>query len=281
MRTKLFTRLLTLALVCMMSLSAAALAEGCALCGKETGSDVYLCAACLLDMLEEKDISGGLEITGAELGEDGCVTLTWRDAADNGPYTVYYELLEAAPVTFGWTAAEDVEGNGVVLTQLAPGVSYVFTVKDAAGNQVEHVYYAPQPGDGNEIGARIRFKTMRRQGDSGSSKKNAWSAAEIEQDNGYEHGLYLRLTYSTLKKTRNYAFCVTVEAPNGFADVIFSGTLELKQGKSQVPVWGFVPVDDYFACLQDYYGGVPVGEYIVTMYFNGGYVYSDTFEVTE
>lgn len=279
MRIKLFTRLMTLALVFMMTLSIPALADSCALCGKETGSDAYLCAACLLDMLAEKDISGGMEITGAETGEDGRVTLTWTDTADNGPYTVYYELLEAAPVPFGWTAAEGVQETTFTLAQLAPGVSYVFTVMDASGNQVEQVYYAPQPEDGNEIGARIRFKTMRRI--DRTSKKTTWSAAEIAEDNDYRHGLYLRLTYSPLKKTRHYAFCVTVEAPNGFADVIFSGDLELKHGKSQVPVWGFVGMDDYFSCLERYYGGIPAGEYTVTMYFDGGYVDSETFTVKE
>ena len=79
MRTNLFTRLAALALVLMMTLCLPAAAESCALCGKDTGSDAYLCAACLLDMLAEKDISGGLEITGVETGEDGLVTLTWKD----------------------------------------------------------------------------------------------------------------------------------------------------------------------------------------------------------
>lgn len=279
MRIKLFTRLITLALVFMMTLSIPALADSCALCGKETGSEAYLCAACLLDMLAEKDISGGMEITGMEVGEDGRVTLTWQDAANNGPYTVYYELLESAPVPFGWTAAEDVAETTLTLPQLAPGVSYVFIVADASGNQVEQVYYAAQPEDGNEIGARIRFKTMRRH--DRTSKQTTWSAAEIAEDNDYRHGLYLRLTYSPLKKTRYYAFCVAVEAPNGFADVIFSGDLELSHGKSQVPVWGFVGMDDYFSYLERYYGGVPTGEYTVTMYFDGGYVDSETFTVKE
>ena len=279
MRTKLFTRLVTLAMALMLTLSVPALAENCALCGKETGNDAYLCAACLLEMLEEKDIAGGLEITGAALNEDGHVELTWSDAANNGPYTVYYELLEAAPVPFGWTAAQQVNGTSLTLTQLAPGMSYTLIVVDAQGNRAEYTYFAEKPGDGNEIGASIRFKTMRRR--NRTSVQRTWSAAEIMEDNEYKHGLYLRLTYSTLKKTRRYAFCVTVEAPNGFADVVFSGDLELKHGKSQVPVWGFVPLDDYFSYLERYYGGVPAGEYIVTMYFDGGYVDSGVFTVKE
>ena len=279
MRTNLFTRLAALALVLMMTLCLPAAAESCALCGKDTGSDAYLCAACLLDMLAEKDISGGLEITGVETGEDGLVTLTWKDAAAKGPYTVYYALLESASTPFGWTAASNYAGTTLTLPQLAPGVSYVFTVMDADGNRVETTYFAPKPADNNEIGARIRFKTMRLL--DRSNKQNSWSVAEINEDNGYLHGLYLRLTYSTLKTTRFYNFCITVEAPNGFTDVIFSGDLTLRHGKSQVPVWGFINMEDYLSCLDRYYGGIPTGEYIVTMYFDGGYVDSDTFVVAE
>ncbi len=275
MRMNLLTRLLTLALVFMLTLSIPALAESCALCGKETGSDAYLCAACLLSLMEEQDVSGGLEISGVVKEADGTVTLCWTDAADNGPYTVYYELLENAPVAFGWTAATNVRDVCLNLNRLVPGVSYLLTVKDASGNTAEYTYFADQPGNGNEIGAKIRFKNMR------YIYKNyvsgPWEASEIMRKNGVLHGLYLRLSYSTLKKTRHYAFCVAVEAPNGFADVILSGNLTMGHGKSQVPAWSFIDMENYFSMLERYYGGVPTGDYTVTMYFDGGVAASEVF----
>ena len=277
MRRNPVTRLLALALVLMMTLSLPALAEGCALCGKETGSDTYLCAGCLLELLAEKDVSGGLEITGAALGNDGSVLVSWSDTADNGPYTVYYELLDRAPASFGWTAARNVRGNGVILRQLVPGVSYVFIVEDASGNRAEYVYYAPAVETGNEIGAKIRIHTKVR------NQRNVlelpFSASEIMENNGKEHGLYMKLAYSMLRKTRYYAFSVTVEAPNGFADVVLSGDITLNYGKSEVPAWGFIALDDYFSYLERYYGGVPTGEYLVTMNFDGKPAYTVSFEV--
>ena len=277
MRLKLFTRLMTLALVLMMIWSVPALAATCALCGKDSGSDAYLCAACLLELLEEKDVAGGLEITGAVPEDDGTLTLCWHDAAQNGPYTVYYELLEAAPVAFGWTAAEGVHNTCLNLDRLVPGVSYLLTVKDASGNTAEYTYFAQQPGEAERIGAKIRFKNMRYINDQYVS--GPWKASEIMQDNGVPHGLYLRLNYSTLKKTREFAFCVAVEAPNGFADVILSGNLKMEHGKSQMPAWGFIDMEDYLSILERYYGGVPAGEYIVTMYFDGGVAASETFTI--
>lgn len=279
MRANSVTRLLALALVLMMALSLPALAESCALCGKETGSETYLCANCLLGLLEEKDISGGLEITGAALDEDGSVTLRWVDEANNGPYNVYYELLDSATVPFGWTAATNVRSNAVTLTQLVPGVSYVFTVEDASGNKAEYVFYAPALENGNEIGAKIRIHTKLRR--DRKVLEYPFSASEIMENNGREHGLYMKMAYSMLRKTRHYAFSVTVEAPNGFADVVLSGALTLNYGKSEVPAWGFIGLDDYFSYLERYYGGVPTGEYLVTMHFDGKPVYTVSFNVGE
>ncbi len=276
-------RLLALLVALLLGLSTVALADPCALCGRESGSDAYLCTACLLELLtKEEDLSGGLTLEAPVVNPDGTVTLSWADKGGKGPYTVRYELLEAAPVPFGWTAATDVTETTCTLTQLVPGVSYVFIVSDSEGNQVECVYYAPVPAEGNEIGARIRFKTMRREQSVRRNTQRSFSAEEISGNPGkYEFGLYLRLTYSVLARTRNYAFGITVEAPNGFSDVILSGGLELLHGRSAVPVWGFISLGDYFACLQDYYGGIPTGEYKVTMHFNGNPACSDTFTVVE
>ncbi len=270
---------LTLALVLMTS--GAALADPCVLCGKESGTDAYLCTACLLDLLEEDDLTGGMTIAAPVYNTDGTVTLTWQDPAGNAPYTVYYERLEKAPVPFGWTAAEGLRDASITLSRLVPGASYLLTVVDAAGNKIQTPYYAPTPGDGNEIGAAIRIKTLRRSVAGRYSNEVVYSAKDIAADDGYIHGLYLRLSYSVLARNRHYAFCITVEAPGGFADVIFSGTLDLHHGRSQLPVWDLIPLDGYFDMLTNYYGGIPTGEYKVTMHFDGDLVDTKTFLVQE
>ncbi|MDD6051694.1 MAG: hypothetical protein PUC00_10595 [Clostridiales bacterium] len=277
MRGKTVTRLLALTMLLMM-LSLPALAEGCALCGEETGSDAYLCPACMLELLTDKKASA-LDITGAVVNADGSVTLGWQDEANNGPYQVYYQLLEAAPVPFGWTAAQNVHDHAVTLKQLAPEVSYVFTVTDASGYRAEYVYCPTTPENGNEIGAKIRIHTKLRNEEM--VLEYPFSASEIMLDNGKEHGLYMKLAYSMLRKTRNYAFTVTVEAPCGFKDVVLDGTMTLNRGKSEVPAWGFISLDAYFSYLERYYGGVPTGEYLVTMNFDGKPAHTVSFMVKE
>lgn len=280
MRKHALLRLCALVTALLLLGATPALAASCSLCGSETGSDDYLCTSCLLALLHQEREDAPLTIDGAVQNADGTVTVTWTDDPANGPYTVLYELLETAPVPFGWTAAEGVTETSCTLTRLVPGVSYVITVVDGQGLRDEITYFAAVPGTDREIGAKIRLKPIQRI-DRSARKKTAFSASEIAQENGTEHGLYLRLTYSTLARTRHYAFQIAVEAPNGFSDVIFSGNLELHHGVSAIPVWGFIPMDDYFALLQDYYGSIPTGEYDATLYFNGQKVWSAPFTVNE
>ena len=275
-----FSRIAAFALALMLILMTPALAATCTLCSGETGSEDYLCTDCLIELLNAKAEKPALVITGAVQNEDGTVTLSWTDEANNAPYTVYYELLESAPTPFGWTAAEELDATNFTLERLVPGVSYVLTVADCTGKSAEYTWYAPTPETDREIGAKIRLMPMNRKARM-TKRQASWSASEVAAENEYLHGLYLRLTYSMLKKTRHYGFQIAVEAPNGFSDVVFSGKLELRRGVSAIPVWGFIPVDDYFDLLRDYYGGIPTGQYNVTLYFNGNTVYSAPFTVIE
>jgi len=275
-----FLRLTAIVIALMLLMMVPAFAATCTLCGAETGSDDYVCTDCLIALLNTHKEAAPVQITGAVQNADGTVTVTWTDENGNAPYSVYYELLEAAPTPFGWTATENTCDTSITLDRLVPGVSYVITVADCNGETDEHTWYAPTPGTDTEIGAKFRFKPMRRTGRM-TKRQPSFSAADIAADNEALHGLYLRLTYSMLAKTRNYAFQITVKAPNDFTDVIFSGTLELLYGRSAIPVWGFIPVDDYFDLLEEYYGGIPTGEYDVTLYFNGNEVYTEPFTVVD
>lgn len=273
--------LLALTLLLAAVLPVGALAESCALCGEECTGDAYLCANCLLKLLNPEENSVSLEITSMTANADGSVTVSWSDEAACAPYSVHYELLEQAPVPFGWLAEQDVTANAVILKQLVPGVSYAITVEDADGHRATANYYAPVPEEGNEIGAKLRIHTKLIKNHNGKVLDYPWRVHEISGDVDFSYGLYAKLSYAMLVKTRHYSFCVAVGAPNGFADVVYSGELTLNYGKSEVPAWGFIKMDDYFSYLERYYGGVPTGEYRVSLYFDGKHVYSTAFDVTE
>ena len=157
-------RVIVLVLALTILLMTPALAASCTLCGSDTGSDDYLCTDCLLSLLVATKEENPLEITGTVQNADGTVTLSWTDSEGHAPYAVYYELLETASVPFGWTAAAGITDTSLVLDRLVPGVSYVITVADALGQTAETTYFAPIPQEDTEIGAKIRFKAMRRTG---------------------------------------------------------------------------------------------------------------------
>lgn len=268
--------LLILLVFTLLALTAApALAATCSLCGGEADNADYLCTDCLVQLLNAERNSGGLEITGAGQGADGVVTLTWTDAEGNAPYAVRYELLEPAPVPFGWTAAEGLQDTSCALTRLVPGVSYVLTVVDSQEHSARITYCAPVPGEENTIGAALRVKPTLRSG-TNNAYPERFSVSEVITG-GKAHGLNLRVTYSTLRQAHRYAYQFTVTAPNGFSDVVFSGVLELDSGRSTLPAWDFIPLDDYFALLQEHYGSLPTGQYEVTLFLNGSRATSTLF----
>lgn len=273
-------RLLLLTLLLLAATTVSAMADTCALCGSETGSDDYLCTSCLLELIEGEEVVSPIEITRVRKEYNGNVTVFWTDSEGNAPYQVYYELLDSAPTPFGWTDGELVNGKRHTLTRLVPGVSYIITVADSKGNTAEYTYFAKEPELDREIGARIRLHTMYRW-DYHYAQREDFSLSEILSENGTTHELYVRLNYSQLSYGRIYGFHLAMEAPNGFVDVIYSGTLELQPGRTYLPVWDAIPVDGYFDYLSRYYGGIPLGEYTVTLYFNGDEVYSDFFMMTE
>lgn len=274
MRRYVFALLLTL----MLAFTATALADDCTLCGSDTGRDSYLCASCMLRLLEGEHIASPLEVTGVTQNADGTVTLAWTDEAGNAPYCVYYELLDSAPTPFGWTAADDTSETSCTFTRLVPGVSYLFTIEDCRGNKAEHIYYAPTPGTDTEIGARIHVKPRTFDGNQYKTRVY-FSPDKAVREGAEEYGLYVRIDYSYLKKNRTYNFLLTIEAPGGYSEVVYSGVLQLHHGRSHLPTWGFVPVDDFFDVLDEFFGEIPSGDYIVTLYFNGAKVHSDTVPV--
>ncbi len=276
-KTPIFRLISLLLLLSMLPLSA--LADSCVQCGQETGNNDYVCTACLVALLEGEPTATPLTMTRVRRDYEGTVTIQWADAAGNAPYRVMYALLEGAPEPFGWTDCEATYDTQHTLTRLVPGQSYLLTIEDSQGNTLEYPYYAEPAPQKNEIGMRIFIEPYRRN----SYAKNVpcdLTLAQLARP-GYTHALYVSLKYSMLAYGRLYDFQLALHAPNGFTDVIFSGSLEMKPGRSTLPDWGRVPLDDYFSYLNRYYGGIPLGKYTATLYFNGDEVCSDSFTIAK
>lgn len=282
MKRKLFTALF-LSLLFTLVLTTA-LALSCSSCGKTVTSDANFCYNCGAKIYKGSSSSssfstGGVSITGASVNDDGTVTLRWTDSGNNGPYDLQYEFMDEAPNSFYWTDEENVRTKSFSFAWLVPGVDYILSVEDKNGNTTEYEYYASNPYYHNEIGSSFTLTPILREGSS-SEDVSRFSASAITRNNGNtQYGMRIKLRYSQLRKPRTYRYMFGVEAPNSYAEIVWAGTLELPAGNSSLSPWNFIPLTDYFRILETYYEEVPVGDYTVTLYYDGTPVISETFYV--
>ncbi len=274
MRNASIFRALLLALL-LTVLTVPALAASCVQCGGETEGDEYLCTACLVKLLKDE---APANLTFKRVYQDywGNVRVQWTDSEGNAPYRVIYELAEEAPKAFGWTDAADLTVTHHTLRRLAPGVSYIITVADCKGNIIKYEYEPVPPAVNDRIGAGFTLATQRHTASAGVQKVS-FTLAELSSGN--VHTLAVQPSYARLAYGYLYQFHLTVTAPNGFTDVIYSGNLDLGPGLTYLDEWSRIPVDDYFGYLTRYYGGIPTGEYLVTLYFNGEAIGCEGFTV--
>ncbi len=275
MRRALIARLLLLSLLLSLLISPA-LADPCVQCGKEAGEGEYLCTSCLVSMLETTPANLSLRRICRDYW--GHVRVQWNDPDGNAPYRVTYRLLHDAPVPFGWTDAEGITTNHHTLTRLAPGVGYVITVEDAAGHTL-HCTWQQEPATmAQSIGAKLLLDTAVTSPE-GLRQLTAFTLSQLASDNS--HQLAVQPIYSRLAYGHLYSFHLTVTAPNGFTDVVYSGDLDLGPGQTHLETWDHIPMDGYFGYLTRYYGGVPTGAYRVTLYLNGAEAANGCFTIAE
>ena len=160
-----------------------------------------------------------------------------------------------------------------------PGVDYLFTVEDADGNTAEYTYYASRPYNYNEIGSDLSM-TPRIKDGSATEDVARFSVSDIMHDLGdVSYGMNIHLTYSRLAKPRTYSYKFCVTAPNGCAEAVWGGTLDLPAGRSTLSPWNFIPLDNFFNILLQYYEEIPVGDYTLTLFYDDTQVLTETFYV--
>lgn len=276
---------LVLALLMVLGSMSTALAAYCMSCGTQLPDGAKFCFNCG----EKQDGSSttttttntysSLSITEATENMDGSVTIRWTDSGNNSPYTVRYEFVNQAPNPFHWTSDDNVRTKSYTYAWLVPGVDYVFTVEDCNGNEAEYTYYASRPYIYNEIGSKMTLSTRIKDGNYAEDLTRL-SSGDISRNLGKcSYGLYLSLSYSRLARPRSYSYKFCLTAPNGYAEAIWGGTLELSAGRSYLSPWNYVPLDDFFNTLIEFYEEIPVGDYTFSLHYDNVQVLTETFYV--
>lgn len=250
--------------------------------GKLAGSTIFRITT------QGERVATGMYIRGATCNADGSATFRWSDELKKGPYRIEYGLKtgNSFPAdhngkTFSVFLQETTNATGpsYKLENLAPGENYWIVVYNSEG---KYEYTAYEPGTVQKfpdfsVGLTARIRTRR---NNQVNDVDTFSAANIARG-GMEFGARIELSHPQLRADRLYTYRISITAPNG---AVVAQTIEpkkLPRGSAGKVYWVFVDFSECFAELKETFGSVPIGEYMLRMYFDTYYVADTTFSVTE
>lgn len=299
-RKMLFSLLLSVILV--FALATVAFAAYCMDCGTELPDGANFCYNCGAKQsggssggssgssssgsATSSSRSSGLEISKITNNGDGTVTVRWTDSAAKGPYNVHklqkfsnnFDAdLDAAIGSF--ICAEDTPSRTAVIDTLVPGVDYWIIVENANGDYVYEAYDAGSMPRFYEFNTDVSIQLKYRRNNA-YEEVNSFSASDFNRNrSNTTYGAYIRLDYPQLARARQYRYMVSITDPSGEVIVDALGDMELSRGRSYT-YWTYYSLDWYLGLLADQHGSLPVGTYTWTLYYDGMFVSSQTFRVT-
>ena len=228
-------------------------------------------------------------ITSVKSNGDGTHTVRWNANDTKGPYRISYMqkfsdsyftdyIDEDSLGLFAAASPNSFYGTTATIDQLIPGQDYWILVFDANGNYDYYGYDAPSARNFPDFPTDITLQLKSRKGSSYSQLKK-FSASAIANNPNTEFGTYVKLEYSMLARARDYLGHIAITAPNGIVVTDSVMDIHLPNGKSYSYIT-FYSFDWYFDILLNYYDTIPTGTYTWSLYYDGMYVNSQTFTVT-
>lgn len=221
--------------------------------------------------------------------DDGHLNVSWTDTGASS-YTVYWEQYvddfgtNAQQLAYRSTEAEVSRTNARIT--YVPGIPCYVLVRDSNDNWAYDLYKpggAPGFQDGNWTSGIKKLQLKPRKQNSNGKYKNYSSFSAAELDSGSNSwGMYISYDCPSLADPRTFHEVVTFTNPDGYATVLVDKTEEYGQssrGSYYTYYYDFFSMTPYFSYQQALYGSVPTGKYTWTLYWNGMYVNSGTFNV--
>lgn len=262
----------------------------CPECGEPADEGASFCGECgtKLDSgekeetKEEKKNVKGFKISKVQRGDDGGVTITWKDNNKAGPYTVGFQMLDT-----GWTEpVYNIEGSidetSVTTMELVPGAKYLIYVWDSNDNCVTYEYKGEKVQNFDEFSTSLTVN-HKKQNSKGYHEIASFKRSEIKKElDSSNFGLYLQVNHPRLKEFRTYNYILTVESPSGVCQVFDHGPWNLSDAYYVRGSYAnFQILNTYFQRLIDDYKGIETGKYTITVYWDGLKVCSGTMRVRD
>jgi len=234
-----------------------------------------------LGNLDLFDISKLISPITVKENSDGTLTIKWTDSSNRGPYEVWYALYPSESVkAFHWVAEERTYAKSCTTEFMVPGNTYEIAVRTSSGTNLgTYIYTLHKPSFYNQIGTQMYIEPQIRTYGSAEGV-GRFSSSDIMRNYSWkDYGMYIQLTYSQLAYARHYRYLFAITAPNGMEMGVYSGTLDLPSGRSRLSPWKFISLDSFFDTLRKFYEEIPIGNYTITLYYDGTPITTKTFYV--
>lgn len=273
----------TLALLLLLA-TASAWAAYCTACGLSISDSAHLCPRCGARQMPS---SSAVAITRIRSGSDGTVTVNWSGGV--GPYTILcaqkrssevsVDLADDACMGFQPAASCLFDGHSGTADRLVPGQDYWIAVRDAKGRLAYRAWIPGSAPAFPDFPVRLSLQLQSRTGTL-CQAHSFFSAGDITANPAAAYSADVLLTYPALTCEQSFTAKVCITAPNGAALTDTVTDLHLPAGSDSHRI-ATCDLSRYFSLLLEHYGCIPVGEYTLSIYFDGMYAGSDAFRITD
>lgn len=253
----------------------------CTECGQKLGTAAATAAPTATPAPEEEESSCIF------FQHEGTVYVIW-EADGTTEYTIHYfpkqhDDVQQDMTEANWAFARSGKNTLGMFgcSGMVPGEPYWVGVFDGEGNG-EYVAYIPQEKVETFTGCTVETRVMPTiRSDSKDVYMESFADAMLATEKEGVNGLYMSLIYDNPGEAIDVRLQAVLECPNGYKYVLAAADTTLKAETMNGVGWPFHDLAGDLAKFRTAFGGVPVGEYTVSMYINGQYGASATFEVRE
>ena len=206
---------------------------------------------------------------------DGSARISWSASSSGGPYSVLARWL---PDGYQRTIENNITNTSCYTGRMVAGETYEVVIRDRNGNTTNAYTYTVPFRSFSEFGVKITLN-LKTKSNGRFKEVQSFSASDIEQNLLYTtYCAYIRLTYSRLNRQRDYNITNVFTMPNGDPYVHNFGSFQLNAGKSERK-WDPYDFNSVFRNIYNALGEIPVGEWHWSIYFDGQFVSSASFQI--